>query len=200
MGTITAAFCLISSLLYVKKLAEAVGAGAYRFNGISLIGKTDSSILFYGLSFFIVTFLCNLFVFLLIIALQGLLMFLLRGAWLARVSLWVQVVLLMGLASVFIWLPRLYDADPTLQSVSSGFSYLFPPLWFHGLHQWLNGAVGGLGWYYSFVSWFALVVLVGVYGVSLPFSLKQFFKTKPWPISTVHPDIGGTLPMAQNSV
>ncbi len=161
VGIITTAFGLIATLVYFKVMNDLLSASAAWT---------------FGWSFFVVCFLANLFVFLLIIAVQSLFMLLLRGEMWARVSVWVQVVLLMGLGSVFIWLPRLYETDHTLQSVSEFFSYLFPPLWFHGLHQWMNGTAGGLNGYYIHVSWLSLVVLGLLYVLSLPLSLKQFFK------------------------
>jgi hypothetical protein len=83
-------------------------------------GERGVSAFYYFLTFLLANFLANWFVFLLVAAVQSLLKIFLRGKLFAKFSLLVQVVLLIGLASVFIWFPRFYGANPQIQENITG--------------------------------------------------------------------------------
>lgn len=81
----------------------------------------------------------NTFVFLSIIALQGLLMNLLEWRWYRRVSPYAQLLLIAGSIAVFLSMSRLMgNIDPAKPAPAA--LLLYPPAWFVGMYQY------DLGW------------------------------------------------------
>lgn len=158
VGIFSLAFSLIAGLMYTYLEAQA--------RGIFFI--------YYWLSLLLTNFLANLSVFLLVAAVQGLLMFIFSGKILVKISLFVQVILLLGLASVFVWFPKMNDAIPGLSSTFSPAHYYFPPLWFNGLHEKILGGSAGIYSLHFYLAMAALIVPMVIYGLSLPLSSRSF--------------------------
>ena len=80
------------------------------------------------------------FTFFAIVALEGVLLNLLPGAWFARVSAWVQGMLagVFLLGGLYSW--SIQDWEPALVKKLPEFGQWLPPVWFTGLHQSLVGA------------------------------------------------------------
>ena len=79
------------------------------------------------------------FMFLCFVALQGVLINLLRPRWFKRISLVVQVLLMVALLSMFFLLPLVSDLVGNWKKAGSINLYLLPPMWFLGLYQTLLG-------------------------------------------------------------
>ena len=83
------------------------------------------------------------FVFLFFVALEGLLISLLDYRWFKRVSLYVQVISIVALLSMFFLLPMFSELVPAWRRTPSLELYALPPMWYLGLYQTLLGAAGG---------------------------------------------------------
>jgi len=163
----------LSILVVVGALSLAFSLPAsFTYTYLETMGR-DVFFFYYWFSLLVTYFLANLFVFLLVAALQSLLMFLLKGKTLMKISLLLQVTLLVGLASVFVWFPKMYDAVPRLSSTFSPVHYYFPPLWFNGLHEKIIGGSAEVYSLHFYISMAALIIPLVLYGLSLPLGFRH---------------------------
>lgn len=79
------------------------------------------------------------FIFLFFVALEGLLINLLDYRWFKRISLYVQVISIVALLSMFFLLPMFSELVPAWRRGSSLELYLLPPMWYLGLYQTILG-------------------------------------------------------------
>ena len=161
VGIQSLSFSLVAAALYAYSYAGSSGIGFY---------------FYYWVSFLLTIFLANLFVFLLVAAVQVLLILIFKGRMFAKISFLVQMVLLMGLTSIFVWFPQMYHAVPGLPSTFSSIHYYFPPLWFNGLHEKMLGVGNTIYSMHVYIALTALLVLLLLYGVSLPLALKRYLR------------------------
>lgn len=174
----------ISKFLSVLVVVAGLSLG---FSGLSVLvytlgfvlqtGPTVLWVLYHGVVLFLTIFLANLFIFLLLAAIQAILLFLFKGNLLVRVSLTVQVALLFGLGSVFVWFPRLVDSHAALTNLSYPQHYYFPPLWFNGFYQTLLGQSEAIHGRDTLFALLGLMLPLAVYLVSLPLGLKRFLNS-----------------------
>lgn len=83
------------------------------------------------------------FIFLFFVALEGLLISLLSYRWFKRISLYVQVISIVALLSLFFLLPLYSKLVPAWRRAPGFWLFALPPLWYLGLYQSVLGASGG---------------------------------------------------------
>jgi len=93
----------------------------------------------YFLSHIISTFLANLFVCLLFAFLFGLFMLSIPSSYFKRFSVRIQSALLIFSLLSLALFPKIFSSIQTLKEGKSIYSYIFPPLWFTGLYEFLIG-------------------------------------------------------------
>ncbi len=79
------------------------------------------------------------FVFLFLIAVEGLIMNVLPRRWFRRASRWVQLLCLLGLVMAFLSFPRMEGMLHPWKPASEFWLQFFPPAWFLGLYEVLVG-------------------------------------------------------------
>jgi len=131
----------------------------------------------YWLSMLVVDFLANLFMFLLVAVILSILMAIFSVKLFQRISLTFQVLLILGLTSVFIWFPRVYGGGLGLESRLSSFHFYFPPLWFNGLHESIIGHQTSLTFLHTHLAGSALMIALAIYIVGMPLSLSGYLKS-----------------------
>ncbi len=80
------------------------------------------------------------FVFLSLIALEGLLLNILSVRWFRKASVYVQCVMIFALLSLFFLFPNIAASIPDLKAKNAPLLYAFPPAWFLGLNEVLLGS------------------------------------------------------------
>jgi hypothetical protein len=158
VGAVSLAFSLLPAVKYTHANAH----------------KLNMSGFYYFLILLTVSMLANLFVFLLVAALQSILQWVLKGRLLARISIMAQVLLVMGLMSVFVWFPRVDGAHPGLAGTFEPLHYYMPSLWFNGLHESLTAGGNPLHVFHGNLCLLTMTVLLLAYLFSLPLSLKKY--------------------------
>src|ERR1700722_5431107 len=81
----------------------------------------------------------NTFVFVSLVAFEGVLLNILTPAAFRRISVYVQSTLVFGLLSLFFLFPNVAASIPALKAAHSLRLFAFPPMWFLGLNEWLLG-------------------------------------------------------------
>lgn len=129
----------------------------------------------YWATLVLTNFLANFSIFLIITAMQGILMLFIRGRGLSRILPFVQGFLLIGLVSVFQWFPRVYKSLPGMEKKLSQWHYFFPPIWFNGFHHYLlDPDLPLYGIHFKFALLLGIVLPSAAYLICLPLSLKGF--------------------------
>lgn len=141
---------------------------------------------YYGLIFFISSFLASLFIFLLVATVQGLIMVFFSRRYLHKVLTYTQLLLLGGFLSVFIWYPKIFLKLSQMKEGASSFFDFFPPLWFTSLQDKLLLVDDPFFTKYMYTSIMALVLLVVIYFFSMLICLKKYLKSTPINISRPH--------------
>ena len=80
------------------------------------------------------------FIFLALVALEGLLLNILSVRWFRRASVYVQGAMIFALLSLFFLFPKIAGAIPQLKASHAAVLYAFPPAWFLGLNEVLLGS------------------------------------------------------------
>ncbi len=173
--------------LYFAKFASIlvfVGILSFAFNVFALLiftfflGKVEPVGLFYlGFSHMVTNFLANLFIFFAVAALQSIFTLICRTPRMRKLSGFVQVVLLLGFTSVFVWFPMIYSHLPRMKAGFSAFLEYFPPLWFTGLYEWM---LGGRAYEFTFSPYLGIWLMLGcalVYLSSFSFAFKRVLYT-----------------------
>ncbi len=80
------------------------------------------------------------FVFLSLVALEGVMLNVLSERWFRRASVYVQCAMVFGLLSLFFLFPNIAGQIPELKARNATLLYAFPPAWFLGLNEVLLGS------------------------------------------------------------
>ncbi|HLW75417.1 MAG TPA: hypothetical protein VKS01_00510, partial [Bryobacteraceae bacterium] len=100
--------------------------------------RGDSLHLLWAIAAQAITIFCaNAFVFLLLIALEGVLLNVLSVAWFRRASVYVQCGMVFALLSLFFLFPNIGDRIWELRTAHPATLFAFPPMWFLGLNEWM---------------------------------------------------------------
>jgi hypothetical protein len=81
----------------------------------------------------------NAFVFVSLVALEGILLNVLNVRWFRRASVYVQCAMICALLSLFFLFPNIAGSIPELKVRHATALYAFPPMWFLGLNEWVLG-------------------------------------------------------------
>jgi hypothetical protein len=81
----------------------------------------------------------NAFVFISLVALEGILLNVLSVRWFRRASVYVQCAMICALLSLFFLFPNIAGSIPELKARHATALYAFPPMWFLGLNEWILG-------------------------------------------------------------
>jgi hypothetical protein len=79
------------------------------------------------------------FVFVSLIALEGIMLNVLSVRWFRRASVYVQCAMICALLSLFFLFPNIAGSIPELKARHATALYAFPPMWFLGLNEWILG-------------------------------------------------------------
>lgn len=79
------------------------------------------------------------FVFVSLIALEGILLNIFSVRWFRKVSVYVQCVMIAALLSLFFLFPKIAMTIADLKTHHPATLYSFPPMWFLGLNEWMLG-------------------------------------------------------------
>jgi hypothetical protein len=107
-----------------------------------------------------------LFMFLLFVALQGVLINLLTYAQFRKISFYVQGLATVVLVCLLFLLPLIPELLPAWQKTHSSWLYALPPMWFLGLYQTLLGARDALFSSLSYIAIIGFVLSAGVAAVT----------------------------------
>jgi hypothetical protein len=120
---------------------------SYRFSGAAQIGSVGLRTVmgFGGLIWTIAAqgisvLAASAFVFLSLIALEGILLNVLSVRWFRKASVYVQCAMIFALLSLFFLFPNIAASVPDLKARNAWLLYAFPPAWFLGLNETLLGA------------------------------------------------------------
>lgn len=163
IGIISIAFGAVSTVFFTQFDAPKYGSGVGFF-------------WYYWVTLVLTNFLANLSIFLMVAMVQGLVTLVFRGGLQRKASFMVQVTLMLGMGSVFVWFPRIYSMYPDMAEKISSWHTYFPPLWFYGFHRYLVDANGGLYARHFIMALAAVILPLLIYAVSLPMSLRGFLK------------------------
>jgi hypothetical protein len=114
-------------------------ASTVLFPVISFRGWVDQlawAIVVHGIS----VLAASAFVFLGLVALEGVLLNILSVRWFRRASVYVQCAMVFVLLSLFFLFPKIASAIPDLKAHNAVTLYLFPPAWFLGVNEVLLGS------------------------------------------------------------
>jgi hypothetical protein len=120
------------------------------------------------------SFMANLFIFLLVALIQGILMLLLDSKRFKKVSMVIQPLLIMGFVSILIWFPQFVSTIERLKEKYASFIYYFPPMWFVGFYEQMIGNYGIMFKKLFYIAPIAVTVLVDIYILSIPLCFKRF--------------------------
>jgi hypothetical protein len=81
----------------------------------------------------------NAFVFVSLVALEGILLNVLSVRWFRRASVYLQCAMICALLSLFFLFPNIAGSIPELKARHAAALYAFPPMWFLGLNEWVLG-------------------------------------------------------------
>jgi hypothetical protein len=133
-----------------------------------------TSIFQFGAVHLFSSFMANLFVFLLVALIQGILMLLLDSKRFKKVSMVVQPLLIMGFVSILIWFPQFVSTIEKLKEKYASFIYYFPPMWFVGFYEQMIGNYDIMFKKLFYIAPIAVTVLVDLYILSIPLCFKRF--------------------------
>ncbi|MGD2090206.1 MAG: ABC transporter permease [Candidatus Aminicenantes bacterium] len=150
VGALTVLFVFTSILVFTVYLSPRLSVNPFYF----------------GLVFFITSFLASMFIFLLLAIIQGIIIVLFSRKYLRKIFFYTQMLLIGGFLSVFIWYPKIY---PHLFQFKEGSSsiYYFPPLWFAGLQNKLLSPGDAFFTKLMHTSIAAMVLLLVIYFLSM---------------------------------
>ncbi|MCP5108958.1 MAG: hypothetical protein GY950_36585 [bacterium] len=166
-----------SVLVFVGILSLAFNLFALFVFTFFLGDMVSVNIVYFGFTLLITNFLANLFVFLAVACIQGIFNNLFQNRLFKKLSNLIQVFLLVGFISVFIWLPRVYAQLPALKEKTSSFLYYFPPLWFTGMFEKMIGGSEAVQMAQLSIALLALVLPAGFYLLSSPLTYKRFLNS-----------------------
>ncbi|MCP5053506.1 MAG: hypothetical protein GY940_40445 [bacterium] len=164
---------LFNSLVMVGGISISFGLFAtliYTWGHYSSGGEDWGSYLLFLL---LANFLCSLVVFFLVASVQSFLMLIFRGSFQGKVSLWVQMILILGFVSIQVLLPGTNTAPPQESGIFP-VHYLFPSYWFDGFHEFLMGSTQALHRSQFLLALSGVTMFLGLYMSSLPLSLKRY--------------------------
>jgi hypothetical protein len=133
-----------------------------------------TSIFQFGAVHLFSSFMANLFVFMLVALIQGILMLLLDSKRFKKVSMVVQPLLIMGFVSILIWFPQMVSTIEKLKEKYASFIYYFPPMWFVGFYEQMIGNYDIMFKKLFYIAPTAVTVLVDLYILSIPLCFKRF--------------------------
>ncbi len=81
----------------------------------------------------------NAFVFVSLVAFEGILLNILSVAMFRRISVYVQSALVFGLLSLFFFFPNVASNIVALKAAHAHRLFFFPPMWFLGMNEWMLG-------------------------------------------------------------
>ena len=134
----------------------------------------QTSIFQFGAVHLFSSFMANLFVFLLVALIQGILMLLLDSKRFKKVSMVIQPLLIMGFVSILIWFPQFVSTMEKLKDKYASFIYYFPPMWFVGFYEQMIGNYDIMFKKLFYIAPIAVTVLVDLYILSIPLCFKRF--------------------------
>lgn len=181
----------LSLLVYVAFISVLFNVLAVLVMTGYLADKVKVNPLYLSLTHLTAIFLANLFVFLAAALIQAAIMIIFKRELLLRISNFIQMVLLLGFVSVFVWFPRIYPSLAGYKENLSSFLYYFPPLWFVGLHEKLIGSSDIVFTRHLYTALAVLILGTALYLLSLSFNFKKFLnqsagtKNKPKSFPTV---------------
>lgn len=120
------------------------------------------------------SFMANLFVFLAVAMVQGVLLLVLRAHRFKRVSMVLQSVLMVGFVSVFVWYPQLAANIQGWKEQYSNFVYYFPPIWFAGFYEQMVGNYDVVFKVHYYVAPIVVVGLMNLYLLTIPLGFRRF--------------------------
>jgi len=133
----TAAVNAISTVLFpiisYRYRAGGLSVGLATILGFSGLGWTIAA---QGIS----VFMASAFVFLSLVAIEGLLLNVLSVRWFRKASVYAQCAMIFALLSLFFLFPNIAASIPRLKAANSWVLYAFPPAWFLGLNEVLLGS------------------------------------------------------------
>jgi len=133
-----------------------------------------TSIFQFGAVHLFSSFMANLFVFLLVALVQGILMLLLDSKRFKKVSMVIQPLLIMGFVSILIWFPQFASAIEKLKDKYASFIYYLPPMWFVGFYEQMIGNYDIMFKKLFYIAPIAVTVLADLYILSIPLCFKRF--------------------------
>jgi hypothetical protein len=163
VGTLSVLFVFTSTLVFTIYLSPTLSVNPFYF----------------GLVFFMTSFLANLFIFLLVATIQGIIMVLFSRLSLHKVLIYAQLLLVGGFLSVFVWYPKIFPKLSQFRDRFSSFIDYFPPLWFTGLLNKLLSSEDAFFTKLMHTSVAALVLLLVIYFLSMFIILKKYLKSSP---------------------
>jgi hypothetical protein len=136
----------------------------------------STSLLKFAVVHMISGFLANLFIFLFVALVQGILMLLFNTYLFKRISMAIQTLLLMGFVSTFIWFPQMAASMPELKEQYTWFVNYFPPLWFTGFYEQLIGFTDYAFTRHLYIAPIAVTLLLDLYVLCIPLTFRRFSK------------------------
>ena len=160
VGALTVLFVFTSILIFTVYLSPTLSVNPFYF----------------GLVFFIASFLAGMFIFLLLATIQGIIIVLFNRKYLRKIFFYTQMLLIGGFLSVFIWYPKIY---PYLFQFKEGSAsiYYFPPLWFAGLQNKLLSPGDAFFTKLMHTSMAAMVLLVVIYFLSMHVIQRKYLRS-----------------------
>ena len=133
-----------------------------------------TSIVSFALVHLVTSFMANLFVFLVVALIQGIVLLLPGTRGFKKISMAVQTLLLMGFVSIFIWFPHTASTLEKLKEQYHSFIYYFPPLWFVGFYEQMIGNYDMVFKKHLYIAPAVVVLLMNVYAFSIPLCFKRY--------------------------
>lgn len=164
VGILSAAFHFLPIFIFTFSLGEMYNVNPFY----------HTSIFQFGAVHLFSSFMANLFVFLLVASIQGILMLLLDSKRFKKVSMVVQPLLIMEFVSILIWFPQFVSTIEKLKDKYASFIYYFPPMWFVGFYEQMIGNYDMMFKKLFYIAPIAVTVLVDFYILSIPLCFKRF--------------------------
>jgi hypothetical protein len=133
-----------------------------------------ASIFHFGAVHLVSSFMANLFIFLLVAIIQGILMLLLDNKGFKKVSMVIQPLLLMGFISIFVWFPQMVTVIEKLKEQYASSIYYFPPMWFVGFYESMIGNYDIVFKKLFYIAPIAVTILADLYLLCIPLCFKRF--------------------------
>jgi len=163
----------LSMLMFVGALSILFVLASTIVFSIYLSPTLSTDPFYFGFIFFFTGLLANLFIFLLVATIKGIIIVFFGRIYLRKVLIYAQLLLLGGFLSVFIWFPRIFPKLPQYKERLSSFIDYFPPLWFTGLQNVLLFTKREFFIKMMHKSIAALALLLAVYFLCMLIGLKK---------------------------